>query len=168
MMHILALDLGTVTGWAQCHDGQVISGTVRLRRRGERDGVQYLRWADWLDNVKFHGLDGVWYERVYRHIGTDAAHAYGGYKAILLAWACSHNIPCHGIGVQAIKKHITGRGQATKDQVIAAVRNIGYDPVDDNHADALALLHMATSVSCETWENQQTATRPQLAAVATI
>jgi Holliday junction resolvasome RuvABC endonuclease subunit len=39
-----------------------------------------------------------------------------------------------------IKRHITGKGNATKEEVIAAVRAKGFSPVDDNDADALALL----------------------------
>ena len=45
--------------------------------------------------------------------------------------------------VGTIKRHITGRGNADKDAVIAAVRALGFDPADDNEADALALLHWA-------------------------
>ena len=36
-----------------------------------------------------------------------------------------------------------GRGNADKEAVIAEVRALGFDPVDDNEADALALLDWA-------------------------
>jgi Holliday junction resolvasome RuvABC endonuclease subunit len=52
-------------------------------------------------------------------------------------------IPYRGVPVGTIKRHITGRGNADKDAVIAAVRALGFDPVDDNEADALALLDCA-------------------------
>jgi Holliday junction resolvasome RuvABC endonuclease subunit len=52
-------------------------------------------------------------------------------------------IPYRGVPVGTIKRHITGRGNADKDAVIAAVRALGFDPVDDNEADALALLDWA-------------------------
>ena len=42
-----------------------------------------------------------------------------------------------------IKKHATGKGNAGKDDMIASVRLRGHTPVDDNEADALALLHWA-------------------------
>ncbi|GAB4112596.1 MAG: hypothetical protein Fur0019_19060 [Tibeticola sp.] len=51
--------------------------------------------------------------------------------------------PVQGVPVGTIKKHATGRGNAGKDQVIIAVRSRGHAPVDDNEADALALLHWA-------------------------
>jgi Holliday junction resolvasome RuvABC endonuclease subunit len=42
--------------------------------------------------------------------------------------------------VGTIKRHATGNGNASKEAVIAAVRSLGFDPADDNEADALALL----------------------------
>jgi hypothetical protein len=47
------------------------------------------------------------------------------------------------VPVGTIKKHATGKGNAGKDAVIAAVRAWSFDPVDDNEADALALLRWA-------------------------
>ena len=45
-----------------------------------------------------------------------------------------------GIGVGTIKKFATGKGNAKKSAVIAAVKAWGYEPKDDNQADAIALL----------------------------
>ena len=42
-----------------------------------------------------------------------------------------------------IKRHIAGKGNTDKAAVIAAVTALGFNPVDDNKADALALLHWA-------------------------
>jgi crossover junction endodeoxyribonuclease RuvC len=54
-----------------------------------------------------------------------------------------NKIPYEGVPVGTIKRHITGKGNATKEEVIAAVRAKGFSPVDDNDADALALLDWA-------------------------
>ena len=48
---------------------------------------------------------------------------------------------CFGCGT--IKKFITGKGNAGKPAVIAAVQALRHQPEDDNEADALALLHFA-------------------------
>ena len=48
-----------------------------------------------------------------------------------------------GVPVATIKKHATGKGNAGKDLVIAAMRARGFDPGDDNEADALAILQWA-------------------------
>jgi Holliday junction resolvasome RuvABC endonuclease subunit len=44
------------------------------------------------------------------------------------------------VPVGTIKRHIAGKGNADKAAVIAAVKALGFDPQDDNEADALALL----------------------------
>ena len=61
----------------------------------------------------------------------------------LTAWCEHHNIPYQGVPVGTIKKHATGKGNAGKDEMIAAIRARGHTPGDDNEADALALLHWA-------------------------
>ena len=48
-----------------------------------------------------------------------------------------------GVPVGTIKKHATGKGNAGKGDVIAAMRAKGHPVTDDNEADALALLHWA-------------------------
>jgi Holliday junction resolvasome RuvABC endonuclease subunit len=52
-------------------------------------------------------------------------------------------IPYRGVPVGTIKRHVTGKGNADKEAVIAAVQALGFAPVDDNEADALALLDWA-------------------------
>jgi len=52
-------------------------------------------------------------------------------------------VPYEGIPVGTIKRHVAGKGNASKDEVIAAVRALGFEPEDDNEADALALLAWA-------------------------
>ena len=73
----------------------------------------------------------------------DAAHAYGGFMGHLTAWCEHHNIPYQGVPVGTIKKHATGKGNAGKSEMIVAAKVRGHNPVDDNEADALALLHWA-------------------------
>ncbi|GMU44616.1 MAG: hypothetical protein AMXMBFR25_26020 [Lysobacterales bacterium] len=54
-----------------------------------------------------------------------------------------HQVPYQGVPVGTIKKHATGKGNASKDDVLSAMRTLGHAPTDDNEADALALLHWA-------------------------
>ncbi|TWG82969.1 hypothetical protein L602_003300000260 [Cupriavidus gilardii J11] len=144
---ILALDLGTTTGWAlRGSDGNVTSGSESFRpQRFEGGGMRFLRFKRWLTELKTvaDGIDALHFEEVRRHVSTDAAHAYGGFLATLTAWCEHHQIPYQGVPVGTIKKHATGRGNAGKDEVIAAIRARGHTPGDDNEADALALLHWA-------------------------
>ena len=75
-----------------------------------------------------------------RHAGTDAAHVYGGFLATLTAWCEQHGIAYQGVPVGTIKRYATGKGNADKQAVIAAVRARGFEPADDNEADAIAIL----------------------------
>jgi len=147
MTTILALDLGSTTGWAmRLADGVIVSGTLDFRSgRYEGGGMRFLRFRSWLDYL----LDGakridlIHFEEVRRHVGTDAAHLYGGFLAHLSAWCELKHIPYQGVPVGTIKRHATGKGNAGKDAVIAAMRSKGFNPEDDNEADALAILTWA-------------------------
>ncbi len=145
--NLLALDLGTHTGWAvRLKDGQIISDTEHFKpQRFEGGGMRYLRFRKWLTEIKQSGdgIDAVYFEEVRRHVGVDAAHAYGGFMATLTAWCEHHAIPYLGVPVGTIKKHATGKGNAGKAEMVAAVTARGHTPADDNEADALALLYFA-------------------------
>ena len=143
---ILCLDLGSKTGWAMKQsDGQITSGTIEFKPgRFEGGGMPFLRFKSWLDEVQqFSGpIQRIHFEEVRRHLGTTAAHAYGGFLACLTSWCEKREIPYQGIPVGTIKKHATGKGNAGKEAVIQAMKALGHDPADDNEADALAILHL--------------------------
>ena len=140
---ILALDLGTQTGWAIAHpNGAITTGTQGFRpQRFEGGGMRYLRFRRWLDEMhQLTSIGEVRFEEVRRHQGVDAAHVYGGLLGQLSAWCEHHQIPYAGVPVGTIKRAVTGRGNASKAVVIAAVQRQGFAPKDDNEADAIALL----------------------------
>ena len=143
-MSILALDLGTKTGWALRRDtGDIVSGTQPfLPQRFEGGGMRYLRFTRWLDELwQLAGpIQIVCFEEVRRHAGTDASHVYGGLMATLTAWCELRGIPYEGVPVGTIKKFATGKGNANKEAMIKAMIEQGFNPADDNEADALAIL----------------------------
>jgi len=147
---ILALDLGTTTGWAlRTPDGTITSGTQSFRpQRFEGGGMRFLRFKRWLTDIKAcaEGIDSLHFEEVRRHVSTDAAHAYGGFLATLTSWCEHHQIPYEGVPVGTIKRHATGKGNAGKEEVVAAMRGRGHAPADDNEADALAILHWVVEI----------------------
>jgi hypothetical protein len=154
---ILAIDLGTTTGWAlRSANGPVAHGFVSFKsQRFEGGGMRYLRFGRWLADMlalsgsqtgsqtNLTGIGAVYFEEVRRHLGVDAAHVYGGLLATLTAWCEHHQIPYQGVPVGTIKRHATGKGNAGKAEVIAAMKALGHPVTDDNEADALALLHWA-------------------------
>ncbi len=141
---LLCLDVGTSTGWAlRSADGQIVSGTVSFRpSRYDGGGIRYLRFRGWLESVEKDagGIGVVHYEEVRRHLSTDAAHVHGGLLATVTAWCEQNGIAYQGVPVGTIKRFIAGKGNADKQTVIAAVRARGFNPADDNEADAIAIL----------------------------
>ena len=141
---ILALDLGTTTGWAlRSANGPVAHGFVSFKsQRFEGGGMRYLRFGKWLDQTLevTGGIDVVYFEEIRRHAGTDAAHVHGGLLATLTAWCEGQSIPYGGVPVGTWKRHACGKGNADKQAVISAMRERGFEPVDDNEADAIAIL----------------------------
>ena len=145
---ILALDLGTTTGWAlRALDGLITSGTVSFRpSRYDGGGMRYLRFTNWLTELdQLSGpIAAIWYEEVRRHVGTDAAHVYGGLDgdADRLGRAPRRAVPgCAGRHDQDATP--PARATPAKEAMIAAARARGFRPSDDNEADALAILHWA-------------------------
>jgi len=143
-MRILAIDPATQLGYA------FTTGTKGVIRHGsesfhnakwEGAGVRFMKFKAWLET--FEDLDLIAYEAVENHTSTYAAHAYGGWVAILQAYCEERNIPYTGFGVLEIKKFWTGKGNAKKDDMIRVAREKGFNPEDDNAADALAILHLA-------------------------
>ena len=145
---ILALDLGSTTGWAiRTSRCRILSGTAEFRStRFEGGGMRYLRFRGWLGELATltGGLGRIAFEEVRAHAGTDAAHIYGGFLAHLSAWCEERGVAYEGVPVATIKRFATGRGNADKAAMIAAIRARGFAPADDNEADAIALLLWAT------------------------
>jgi hypothetical protein len=119
-------------------DGPIVSGTLSLRpSRFDGGGVRFLRFRAWLDGIANDagGIHLISYEEIRRHLSTDSSHVYGVLLAMLTAWCEQRGIPYQGV-----PRHVTGKGNADKAAVIAAIRARGFNPADDNEADALAIL----------------------------
>jgi len=146
---ILALDLGAKTGFCVGYSGNIATSGMKNfdpKKHGGK-GRRYLAFSHWLIEIEadYGPFNEVYYEDVKAHAGTLAAHCYGGFLAFLQAW-CEDRakpIPLYGLGVGTVKKNWTGKGNASKAQMIAEAKKRGFDPVDDNHADALAIFQLA-------------------------
>jgi Holliday junction resolvasome RuvABC endonuclease subunit len=144
-MNILALDLGTKCGYASSYGA---SGVLNLKpTTHESAGERYRKFKDWLFVTLQASFDLVVYEEVHAHIGVEAAHVYGGLVAVLQTACLETNTEYKGVGVQTIKKHATGNGNAKKDDMVitATLKFPKVNVIDDNHADALHLLDYAIS-----------------------
>ena len=145
---ILALDIGTKLGWATYERGVFLAHGMEnftpkpktKTRPAPHPGERFKALSDFL-NERVWDSDKIVYEAVARHVGTRAAHVYGGFLAIILDFACANEIPVEGVAVGTIKKYATGSGRASKEQMIeAASAIVGYEIKDDNEADAICLM----------------------------
>ena len=144
MTTLLALDLGTTTGWALANGKEIRSGSVFFKSNHFDSGdCRFTHFRRWLVNLKaaYGEIDQIVYEAVRRHNGTIAGQTYGGFMATLKMFGDHHRIPYEGVPVGTIKKFATGNGNASKEEVIKAMKQKGHQPLDDNEADALALLY---------------------------
>jgi len=137
---IAGLDLGASCGYALIDEtgNRIRSGTWKL---GKRSGKTIYGFATLLEELFSEGVGAVGYEKVRRHRGVNAAHAYGGYEAVLWLACFQVGIPEDWIvpvTVQEIKTTATTLATAEKEAVEGAAMNQWcYVPVDDNDADAI-------------------------------
>jgi len=135
---IAGIDLGAKCGYALLtEDGyRVSSDTWSL---GKRSGASYQRFENLLEELFLEGVSAVGYEKVRRHRGVEAGHAYGAYEALLLKACYNAGIEMLiQVTVQEAKRAATGSGAADKDDMeSAALAHWAYIPDDDNEADAL-------------------------------
>jgi len=144
--NILGLDLGTHTGWAiRRRGGAILYGTAKFPNpKKAHPGQRWQAYRVWLSGLlDKYQIHVVAYEDVRRHLGTDAAHAYGAFEALLQMTAASYNVELLPVGVGVIKKAFTGNGRADKQDMLRQARLAGFSPDTDNAADALAVLHWA-------------------------
>lgn len=155
-VNILALDLGTKTGYAlRRRDGRMVHGTEEFTPRASwAPGQKWLRFRSWLSaTITEHSITQIAFEDVKRHGPGQvlAAHAYGGFRAMLEMVADQHRVALVPFGVGQIKKHWTGSGVAKKDDMLMQAKVRGFAAVDDNNADALAILHLAIAKEKREW-----------------
>lgn len=142
---LIALDLGSSLGWARRRtegDTTIAYGSEMLKpSRWESIGFVGIRFKQTLERLRADRPCVVLFEEVRRHLGTDAAHAYGRFHGWLCEWCDTHGVAYRSVPVSDIKKFATGKGNANKEAMIAAMVKRGYAPANDDEADALALLH---------------------------
>jgi len=146
-MNILALDLGTRTGWAAHRNGSVESGMGDFSLgRGEGPGVRFISFETWIGNLlAFVKPDLLAFEDIVRRQGFPghSAEIYGGLKAVMLMACERRHLTVRPVAVGTWKKAVVGKGNADKEEVMAAMRRLGYRAAEDNEADAQGILEWA-------------------------
>jgi len=141
-MKILAIDPALQLGFAHTKGKSIKHGSESFHNnKWDGAGMKFRKFRAWLDD--FQNYDVIVYEAVEAHSSTYAAHCYGGWVAIIQEFCELYTIPYTGYAVGTIKKSFTGKGNAKKADMIKEARIRGHNVVDDNAADACAILHLA-------------------------
>ena len=144
-MRILALDLGTRTGWALWNGTRRESGVQTFDvKRGESPGMRYIRFNRWFSNMigqNTPAVEVVVYEQTHNR-GGAATEVSAGFATRVQEACAALGINHAAIHSATLKKFATGRGRCDKADVISAVNERFGPPFvsDDNEADAIALL----------------------------
>lgn len=141
---ILSIDLGTNLGWAVLQKG---SETPRfgLRLLPKPHPAKFVRArreiTDLIESWSLVLGDVLALEQP-RPVGHQAALVLLGLRAVALLVARDKGLHICEVGPSELKKLATGRGNATKDDVLAAAC-ARYGAEDENEADALWVLEWA-------------------------
>ena len=138
-MNILALDLAlTTTGYAFPSGPGTFSPPTKADR-----GMARLAWIRDEVMTLAEGADLVVLEG-YSFASRGRQHATGELGGVVRLALWERAVPVVEVPPSSLKKYATGRGNAPKDQVLAAaIRRLGFKGHDHNEADALWLRTMA-------------------------
>ncbi len=156
-MKILALDIATNTGWKT----QTTSGTWNLKpNRGESEGMRVVRFKSKVKElIALEGISLIAYERpagMHKSSIMVASELVGVLKDLCIEQGIE--LACYS--ASEIKKFATGKGNSGKPEMIKAAVALGFNPKDDNEADAIHLFHLA-SKDVDSTSNQNTRQKPQ-------
>ena len=164
-VRILAIDPGSMLGWATNQTGRLEWGTEDFRiRNGESSGNRWLRFGSWLGSVlradHENAVDLVVYERaMFMPKARAAAEIAAGFTTRLEEHCERHGIALQPVAVQTLKafaipavkrKKGDPKLDRSKDAMIDAARARHYESIGrkltvqqihmtDNEADALWL-----------------------------
>ena len=144
-MRLLALDLGTSTGFC-LNVEPLIFGHWDLRpHRYESGGMRYIRFRRKLEEInEAYKIDLIAFEEVLFSRTTLAAHVYGGLVASLMVFCEESKIEYVGVPIGSWKRHLTGKGNCNKIQVLKTVREkYGLQLQTFDEADAVGILFFA-------------------------
>ena len=141
---ILALDLGRKVGWAVADDGEVYDHDVWCNPH-EHCGEVNLYFACfgyWLcETLATLKPDLILLAKKHAQKSTASSESLFGLRGIVLEQCGKRNIQSFpSVKEPEVKKHMTGKGNAPKDAIVAAVQAQGIEVDDDNEADAVALV----------------------------
>lgn len=146
-MRIAAFDLGST--WAITRNqGPNGPWTQHAGLEGKRP-EKLAGFIVALSRIPLREVDVVVYERPFAR-GQAATRMLWGMAGILEAAAHNAGVAVLDITPAEIKKWATGKGTASKGEMIAAAQRLGYAGENEHEADAFCLLCMAEATLTST------------------
>ena len=144
-MTILALDISIRnTGWALWDGSDYHWGSKSFLDAKEDYGLLFSEYEKWIGNMIFrHDPYLIAMEGTYFGMKGKSAYQLNVLNGITHKVSYIADISRTEYAVSSIKKFITGNGRASKEEVIEAITNKGFEVDNDDEADALAVLSMA-------------------------
>lgn len=146
MSMILALDAAGACGWARgSHvDGIIDSGVWDLRpEKGKPVGQRYQKLRDRIVALEDDApIDLIIMEQAHHRGGPPTRYAYG-YLATVELWAIENGAEVDTAHSRVIKKFFTGKGNASKDLMVATGRDLWGGELTHDEVDARAILTWA-------------------------
>lgn len=135
-MTLLSLDLGLKTG---IHiEGDTHAVTHENRPKKSTKSVFWMLYSKLDELVINKKITTIAYEEAKFQQGMAISY-YHGFAAIVSLIGQIYNINVVPIPVGTIKKLVTGKGNADKDEIMKTVTELGYTFDDNNSADAIAV-----------------------------
>lgn len=141
---ILFLDLASTTGWAEGSPGErATCGSIRLAPPGSSPGAIGSGFMNFLvPRLQAFRPSLIVYESpfIQNKMNANTTRVLWGLGFMTETIADRMGIQVREANLNTIRKHMLGfvpRGSGVKEAVVAFVSRLGYEPQDDNAADAL-------------------------------
>lgn len=164
---IFTLDLApAAVGWGFCEGNRVVrSGVYHPRRCGSNYVIAELEYRSWLHGriTSFEPhLIGVEAVLTLPRDKLDFTSVLQGLHSVTRLSCADRSVPLQKCGHDEVRKRFLGdlykklfKGrEEIKEAVKAECRARGWKPVDDNDADALAVLDFLAAQHIEAWPNR--------------
>ena len=164
MANVLGLDLGRQSGFALASPRYLAGWKPRSAIEGPRASNAGLVYGAWKLGVEGAVVES-WYVKLWENLcdlhsvspldlvafemsntqtvkSEKALFTVFGLPVVVMTWCKLHGVEQHRIKNNQLKKHAAGHGWAQKDAIEAAANRLGWQPQDDNVADALFVLDL--------------------------
>ncbi len=140
-MYLLSLDLSSHVGWSRGRpdDRHFEYGTHVLPKTGEDVGDFLYAYREWLgealDSVSLCCMEAPILPKVTSLATCRKLYGLAGVTELMCR---DKAIKCREVNLMSVKAFIGVAGMG-KDAMVRAIRRYGFDPQDDNQADAIAV-----------------------------